>query len=141
MQVCTLFITITRIQTIHKRNGQSVESIDLSDDLGLVASMLSVSNPSEEYQEVDDEDEALRDIYLLIIRLIWVQAQSHLESMEQELELLRNAPPLASEQSATRAYEDVTWRLDLPSNMGGPDGRGPLMDSSGRVSYISARAM
>ena len=121
------------IQLIQKRKGQSLESIGFSDDFGLVASMLPLPNPAEEYQHTDD-DETLRDIFLLAIRLTWVLAQSHLESMEQELELLHNAPPLETEQSKTSAPEDATWKLDLPSNMGGPDGRGPLMDSSGRVS-------
>ncbi|KAF8495299.1 TAP42-like protein [Gautieria morchelliformis] len=106
-------------------------------EFGLVASMLPLPDASERGQQADDDnddDETLRDIYLLVIRLVWVQAQSQLESMEQELELLHSAPPLESEQPQTRAHEDETWRLDLPvnTNIGGSDGKGPLMDSRGR---------
>ena len=112
--------------------------MDLQNDFGLVASML-LSNASEE--DWPDDDDVLRDIFLLVIRLIWVQAQSYLQTMEQELELLHSAPPLETEQPKARVDEDATWRLDLPRNTGGPDGRGPLLDSSGRVSYLLGCAM
>jgi immunoglobulin-binding protein 1 len=133
------------VQVIFERKGQSVGGVDLSDQLGLVASMLPLPDASERAQQADDDDdddddETLRDIYLLVIRLIWVQVQSQLESMDQELELLRIAPLLESEQPQAKPHEDEAWRLDLPvnTNMGGSDGKGPLMDSRGRVSNRSA---
>ena len=66
--------------------------------------------------------------------------------MEQELELLRNAPA-SPIHSPSRDIEDPRykqkeedeemWKLDIPVP-GGPDGKGPLMDSTGKVSnYIS----
>lgn len=103
--------------------------------------MLPPPGTSEDDEEADDDDETLRDIYLTIIRLLWVQAQSRLESMEQELELLHNAPPLAAEQSNQTGVEDAAWRLDISGNMRSSDGNGPLMDSSGRVSRVSVHVI
>jgi immunoglobulin-binding protein 1 len=131
------YISLRHIQLIRECRGQSVKLDDVNDDLGLIASMLPPPNTSEEDQQDDDDDETLRDIYLLVIRLIWVHAQSQLESMEQELELLQKAPPLEPEHSKTTTHEDSAWRLESPSSH---DGKGPLMDSSGRVSDRSARA-
>ena len=62
--------------------------------------------------------------------------------MKQELELLRNAPP-SPIHSPTRDIEDPRdkqkqqekeiWKLDIPVP-GGPDGQGPLLDPTGKVS-------
>lgn len=85
----------------------------------------------EDGDEEDGDEDALRESYLLAIRLIWVQAQTKAESMEQELELLRNVPPLPPSQRSEKL--DDMWRLDPSIRKEGLDGRGPLMDSSGRV--------
>jgi hypothetical protein len=60
--------------------------------------------------------------------------------MEQELGLLRNAPPsptLGPEsedpRDKHRNAEESDWKLDIPL-AGGPDGKGPLMDAQGKVS-------
>jgi immunoglobulin-binding protein 1 len=111
------------------------------DDLDLIASLLPPPNTPEEQQQAEDEDDELRHICLLVIRLTWAQAQSQLESLEQELELLLNAPPVEPEPRDPRDQGDISWRLDPSIPRGGPDGKGPLMDSSGRVSLpISSRA-
>lgn len=63
--------------------------------------------------------------------------------MDQELELLRNMPrmPPPSERAAERdprrkekqkEQEDM-WKLDNHLPVGGPDGKGPLMDANGKV--------
>lgn len=116
-------------QVIWERKGLSVRNNEVNDDFALIASTLPPSNKSEDDQQDDEDDETLRDTYLLVIQLIWVHAQSHLESMEQELDLLQNAPPSDSEQPS-RIDEDPTWKLDVPSGL---DSNGPLLDSSGRV--------
>ncbi len=45
-------------------------------------------------EEMDSETEdILRGTVLLLLRLLYVHASTQSQSMEQELELLRNAPP------------------------------------------------
>ena len=76
---------------------------------------------------------------MLLFRLTYTQTQSHLESLEQELELLRSMPPpLPTIEDARRrpdkeTQQDELWRLDVPKPTGGPDGRGPLLDPNGKV--------
>ncbi|KAF8511153.1 serine/threonine protein phosphatase PP2A-associated protein [Hysterangium stoloniferum] len=116
------------IEIIRKRRELPV--VGSNDDLDLIASMLP---SSDEAQQDDDDEEILRQIYLLIVRLVWVQAHSQLESMDQEMELLRNAPsPEPEPQPQAREDRETMWRLDPSVPRGGPDGKGPLMDSSGR---------
>lgn len=86
--------------------------------------------------------------------MLYAQTHTQLESMDQELELLRLAPPSpvnspsgsgAGERGDTRlgkgkgggdAEQGQMWRVDLnvPGGVGGPDGKGPLLDKRGRVS-------
>ncbi|KAF8590031.1 serine/threonine protein phosphatase PP2A-associated protein [Ramaria rubella] len=122
------------LEAFRKRRGQSLPTSDPTNDFGLVAAMLPVFNSSNEKQyDDDDDDDDLRHTYLAITRLMWLQAQSQLESMEQEQELLRNAPLLEPDLPRPRVDDgNATWRLDPSVPRGGPDGKGPLLDSSGR---------
>lgn len=130
-------------QTLRKRRSQ-LPSSEPTTDFDLIASLLpsgANSQPSEDDEPDADTDELLRDATLLLLRLTFAQAYAHLESMNQELELLRSAPflppmpaPPPEDGQRGRAKEDEDmWRLDRPAASGGPDGRGPLMDSGGKV--------
>ncbi|KAF8911999.1 serine/threonine protein phosphatase PP2A-associated protein [Gymnopilus junonius] len=131
----------TRIETIRKRRRQRPTSEDASTDIDLALSLLPSDTPktSENHEELDpDTDEALRETTLLLLRLFYAQASTQLQAMEQELELLRNAPPSPElglpdddKRETKRNHEDDEWRLDIPVP-GGPDGKGPLMDSAGK---------
>lgn len=111
-------------------------------DFDLIASLLPASsnNASKDEVEMDSEtDEILRDTALLLLRLLYVHASTQSQSMEQELELLRNAPPSPTigpegtdERDHKRKAVDDEWKLDIPVP-GGPDGKGPLLDPTGKV--------
>ena len=88
---------------------------------------------------MEDED-AIREVTLLLIRLFYSQVHTQLGQLEMEMQLLRNAPPdedeevtKKREEEGKREDEDFTWRLDAPVPGGGPDGKGPLLDAQGRV--------
>ncbi|EPQ57884.1 TAP42-like protein [Gloeophyllum trabeum ATCC 11539] len=106
-------------------------------DFDLITSLLS--RGSEDAGNSDDEDDvedALREVTLLLLRLIYAQARQQNENLTQELELVRNALAQKSaskegEEDGRRKQEEDAWRLDSVPR-GGPDGRGPLLDSSGR---------
>ena len=113
-----------------------------SSDFELIASLLPTYSAAQSTLESEEDEEAedvLREATLLLFRLTYTQAQSQLESLEQELELLRSMPPppLSSEDSRQRQAnpkdQDDMWRLDAPRPTGGPDGKGPLLDPSGKV--------
>jgi len=62
--------------------------------------------------------------------------------MKQELELLRNAPPspihspprdIEDSRVNQKEKENEMWKLDILVP-GGPDGKGPLLDLTGKVS-------
>ena len=85
---------------------------------------------------------------ILLLRFIFAEAQAKLESTNQELELLRNAPPTPPQREpsddprvAKKRGEDDMWMLDAPLNRGGPDGKGPLLDPQGKVSLWIAPGM
>ncbi len=90
-----------------------------------------------------ETEDILRGTVLLLLRLLYVHASTQSQSMEQELELLRNAPPSPKiapegidERDKKRKVEDDEWRLDIPIP-GGPDGKGPLLDPTGKVRYLN----
>ncbi|KAH7107667.1 TAP42-like protein [Auriculariales sp. MPI-PUGE-AT-0066] len=84
--------------------------------------------PSEKAEASDDDDDATRKVTVLVLRLLWSKAQSKLESMKQELEILASMPPSGPSTSAPPPNEtDTTWRLD-PSITG----RSPLLDSNSK---------
>lgn len=131
------------IKTIRKRREQRPASEDASTDFDLALALLPSDTPksSDNDDELDsDTDAVLRETTLLLLRLFYGHASTQLQAMEQELELLRNAPPSPTlapreddEREVKRKTEDNEWKLDIPVP-GGPDGKGPLMDSAGRVS-------
>ena len=113
----------------------------------LIASILPKTVRQEEGSAEEDLDgdteEVLREALILLLRLIYAEAQAQLVSTKQELELLRNAPPEPPTSAPTndprverRRAEDGMWKLDAPLNRGGPDGKGPLLDPQGKVSII-----
>ncbi|KAG7092778.1 hypothetical protein E1B28_009101 [Marasmius oreades] len=135
-----------RIQVIRKRRHQEQLQTDFPNDFDLIASLLpsSTTNQSDQEEEEDTQtDDVLREATLLLIRLCFAQAHSQLQSMDQEIELLRTAPPRIApprpaesspegQKDKQKESEKDMWRLDAPRASGGPDGRGPLLDSSGR---------
>ncbi|TFK76248.1 hypothetical protein BDN72DRAFT_830796 [Pluteus cervinus] len=134
----------TKIEVVQKRRGQKPDDSG-SSDYDLISSLLPSTQSTTSSAEVEDDeedsrtDEILREATVLLLRMLYGQAQGHLESLRQEEELLKLAPPAPEdlpvpEDSRTReqqTQEDM-WRLDPPIASGGPDGKGPLMDSSGK---------
>ncbi|KAG1858045.1 TAP42-like protein [Suillus subalutaceus] len=128
-----------RIEAVRRRRKQMPIG-DLSQaDFDLIRSLLP-STVTPQVSDDDDEDdsetdEILREAVLLLLRLNYAQAYSQLESMDQELELLRNAPPPprpgpASDDRKNQLKEqDDMWKLDTKSPVGES---GPLLDSSGK---------
>lgn len=129
---------------MRKRRGQQPISDSGTNDYDLISSLLPLPSPSSHADEDEDEeedsetDDILREATLFLLRLTYAQAHGQLESMDQELELLRSAPPLSpsrrapSEKDATskKKEEDDMWKLDAPQRTGGSEA---LLDSSGKV--------
>ncbi|KAF8163496.1 TAP42-like protein [Crassisporium funariophilum] len=129
---------------IRKDRGQNAMVDDTPTDFDLISSLLPSSAPKgikHENEEADSEtDENLRESTLLLLRLFYTRACTQLQSMEQELDLLRNAPPSPihgptqggeDPRDKQRQLENDTWKLDIPV-AGGPDGKGPLLDPTGK---------
>ncbi|THU80123.1 hypothetical protein K435DRAFT_785572 [Dendrothele bispora CBS 962.96] len=141
-----------RIEALRKRRNQNPVADDSGSDFDLIASLLpsTSSTTSDALDEEDDSetDEILRSTTLLLLRLCFVQANSQLQMMDQELELLRNAPPpiaysprpeaaRAREQEDSRrrqkeSEENDMWKLDAPATGLGTASQGPLLDQSGK---------
>lgn len=73
-----------------------------------------------------------------MLRLFYTEAQKHLSNAIREVELLKAAPPRSPVQYSTQGPRpstsaDETWKLDTASPLGGPDGKGPLLDQQGKV--------
>ncbi|GLB34717.1 putative serine threonine protein phosphatase PP2A-associated protein [Lyophyllum shimeji] len=129
-----------RIEAVRKRRGQVLLSDATPTDLDLIASLLpSATNDEDELDS--DMDEILREATLLLLRLSYAQSHAQLESTEQELELLSKAPPTPPPRTPpeaedrrrnARERDDDMWRLDAPPPSLGPDGKGPLLDPSGK---------
>ncbi|KAH9901442.1 serine/threonine protein phosphatase PP2A-associated protein [Cubamyces lactineus] len=129
-----------RIEAVRKRTNQS--AAEPGSNIELIASILPdpAKQPSDTTEETDaDTEEILRETLLLLLRFIYAEAQTQLERTTEELELLRNAPPLPPQQPtsddprvAKKRAEDDMWKLDAPLNRGGPDGKGPLIDAQGK---------
>ncbi|KAG6820652.1 hypothetical protein H0H93_013851 [Arthromyces matolae] len=133
-----------RIEALRKRRRQTPVSEDAPNDYDLIASLLpsKPSSTDDDEDELDSEtDDILRKSILLLLRLKYAQSQASLDNLKQELELLSNAPP--SPPRAPRQEDDRRrkgresdqdmWKLDAPLSNSGRDGKGPLMDSSGKV--------
>ncbi|KAJ6618806.1 TAP42-like protein [Mycena sp. CBHHK59/15] len=128
-------------QTVRKRRGQLPAEGAMESDFDLISSLLpqGPENKEEEEDEEDSESEdILRETILLLLRLFYAQAHSQLLSLSQELDLLRNAPPMPPQppqphddrRGKDRATERDMWKLDSPG--GGADGKGPLLDPDGK---------
>jgi len=116
--------------------------VDMTDEIGMIHSLLPSGKAGKADVDSDDEDDDendLRELILLVLRLTWTQATSQLETMNQELDILRSAPRMdewGGDGSKNKEDErDLTWRLDNVTR-GGPDGKGPLMDSKGKVCWL-----
>ena len=131
-------------QKIRKERGQTPTSEDT--DFDLISSLLPSPSPTKNEEELDsDVDQILRETILLLLRLLYAQSNTQLQSMKQELELLRNAPPspidppprdIEDPRDKQKKEDEEMWKLDIPVP-GGPDGKGPLLDPTGKVSnYI-----
>ncbi|KAI0807790.1 serine/threonine protein phosphatase PP2A-associated protein [Fomes fomentarius] len=131
----------SRMETVRKRTNQS--ATEPSSNIELISSILydPSSKPSESTtNELDsDTEDVLREAFILLLRFIYAEARSQLESTNQELELLHNAPPTPLQPTfaddsrvASKRAEDDMWKLDAPLNRGGPDGKGPLLDPRGK---------
>ncbi|KAF5380918.1 hypothetical protein D9615_004167 [Tricholomella constricta] len=134
-----------RIEAIRKRRRQVPLSDDAPTDFDLIASLLPSKLSSKSTDDDDepdsDTDNILREATLLLLRLFHAQSHSTLESMDQELELLLNAPPSPPRNSYPgtddrrgkgRETDSDMWKLDAPRSSLGPDGKGPLLDPSGK---------
>ena len=116
--------------------GGAEPSSELELIISLLPQPIAVSGTDEDDADVEG---VVRETALVLLKLSYGQAQSQLESMEQELELLRNMPsppPQAAQddvRNGKQKEEDLMWRLDAPQPTGGPDGKGPLLDAGGKV--------
>ena len=131
-------------QKIRKERGQTPTSEDT--DFDLISSLLPSPSSTKSEEELDsDVDQVLRETIFLLLRLLYAQSNTQLQSMKQELDLLRNAPPspihspprdIEDPRDKQRKENEEMWKLDIPVP-GGPDGKGPLLDPTGKVSnYI-----
>jgi immunoglobulin-binding protein 1 len=74
-----------------------------------------------------------------LLRLFWIQVWSQLDSLDQEIELLHNAPPSPENRPQTTAEKDAdAWRLDAPPPKSMFDSHSPLLDQSGKVDMWSS---
>ncbi|KAG6889835.1 hypothetical protein C0995_014313 [Termitomyces sp. Mi166 len=133
-----------RIEALRKRRRQTPLLDDAATDFDLIASLLpSKSQAGDEEDDFDSETEdILREATLLLLRLKHAQTQTQLGNLEQELDLLSKAPPSSprpprqeadDRRSKTRESDDDMWKLDAPRPSLEADGKGSLLDSSGKV--------
>ncbi|KAL5511278.1 TAP42 [Sanghuangporus vaninii] len=110
------------------RSDHRLPEVDTSNAYDLVDSILTTSASQEE-----DSEDAIRETILLLLRLQWAQTAAHLESMNQELELLAKAPREEREERAVseKNSEDGNWRLEAPPNSL-LNKQGPLLDVHGK---------
>ncbi|KAH7889614.1 TAP42-like protein [Phlebopus sp. FC_14] len=116
------------IETIRKRRRTRTAD-------GRISNNFDLPSTHDDEEEESETDDALREASLMLLRLYYAQAYSQLESLTQELELLRSAPPppppespVEERQKKAKKQEDM-WKLDaVPSSAVG----GPLLDSGGK---------
>ncbi len=119
------------LQEQQKRRGIVNES-NGTKDYDLILGLL----PQKEAEGEDGED--LRELFASILRLFYTEAQKHLNNAVREVELLNSAPLRSPVQYSSQGprpstSSDETWKLDTPLPLGGPDGKGPLLDQQGKV--------
>ena len=104
-----------------------------STDFDHIASLLPQTSAGDEDDE-SEWDEHVRELSIHLLRLFWIQAWSQLDSLDQETELLRTAPPSPKSKPQTTAEKGAdAWQLDAPPPTSTLYGRGPLLDQSGKV--------
>jgi len=138
---------ICLLQNLRKRFGNNAILENSVSDYALIASLIPVSSiPTESEGELSSEiDEILRDTTLMVLRLFYARAASQFQNAEQEQELLKSIPPSNQTSSIggsedardkSRKEQDNAWKLDLTLEKG-LDGRGPMLDDSGKVTNFS----
>lgn len=132
-KICLANTTIDdpALQAQQKRRGIAIES-NGTRDYSLILGLL----PQKEAKGEDEED--LRELFTSVLRLFYAEAQRHLSNAVREVELLRSASPrppthYTSQASRPSTSADETWKLDTLLPLGGPDGKGPLLDQQGKV--------
>lgn len=128
------------MQAVRTRQKRIVPEDD-SNEFGLFVSLLKLSSSMDSAnQGEEDQDEVTRETILLLLRLYFGQAYAQMQSMQEEMELLQQAHLYNTSSSIydTSGPSDDTWRLDVLPR-GGIDGKGPLMDSSGKVDGRTVR--
>ncbi|KAK2466766.1 hypothetical protein APHAL10511_001024 [Amanita phalloides] len=131
-----------KLEAIRHRRGLRPATSDDRNDFDLISMLLPSSSDSHSYETEEesgsDTEDALREATVVLLRILYFKAQNQLESLEQERELLRNAPPdMRSEEEVGREQgrmaDENLWRVDVPQSFDhGSDGKGPLFDSSGK---------
>ena len=119
------------LQEQQRRRGIANE-LNGTQDYDLILGLL----PQKEADGEDEED--LRELFASVLRLFYTEAQKHLSNAAREVELLSSAPPRPPVQYSSQGprpstSSDETWKLDTPLPLGGPDGKGPLLDQQGKV--------
>lgn len=121
-------------------------------DYNLILSLLpdSQTKSSDDAEDLDSEtDEVLRETTLVLLRLFYAQASSQLQSLGQEKQLLNSPPPMSEATGSSamsdprnkkRKEEEDAWKLDRQFG-GGPDGKGAILDASGKVRIFSLVAV
>ena len=125
-----------------RRNQRAAEENDSPNDFDLIGSLLPAATAISDQEEDAETDEILRETTLILLRLCYAKAQAELGSINQELDLLKSAPPEPSRAPADasdprfrqRQEQDAMWRIDTPQ---GSDTHGPLLDPDGKVSNIA----
>lgn len=133
-------LTSYSTQKIRKDRGQTALTDETPNDFDLILSLFAPETAKNEDDDPYSEaEEILRETVLVLLRLNYAHASTQLQNMEQEIALLRSAPPEPEQgppkedgRERSKKAEEDDWRLDIPV-AGGPDGKGPLMDSAGRV--------
>ncbi|CCL99997.1 uncharacterized protein FIBRA_02022 [Fibroporia radiculosa] len=136
-----------RIAEIRKRRNHGSLTTDVDSNFELISSLipgtrLKTHSHTTDYIDEDDEDDEAEDILreaaLLLLRLTCAQAHAQMQSLVQEIQLLRSAPSQCVSQHSEdprhvrgRENNDL-WRLDAPVLRSGPNGKGPLLDPSGK---------
>lgn len=124
----------TRIEVIRRHRRQQTSEERSFSDFEFVASLLLPSDDDTEDLETED---VLREATLLLLRLFYAEACSQVEGVDQEMQLLRNAPsappllrpPADERRDKTKDQEDA-WKIDTVPEF---PNRVPLLDPHGKV--------
>lgn len=122
----------SRIELIRRRRQQLVSEDRSSGDFDLVSYLLI---PSEDDVEDVETENILRDTTLLLLRLFYGQARTQLEGVDQEIQLLRNAPPSPPppkpplDERRNKTEGEDMWKIDTTPES---SDRGPLLDPHGK---------